>query len=81
MPCSLKEVIKGLGEGHVYRHALGNERGTETGYMTVTPVCPDEFRHDVAGHNEYGGWGGSADLPIDFLQDGKWEADGWELIR
>lgn len=71
---TLSQVIEGLKKGIAYERTLEDDGGKEY----VTPIGNGEFRHDVSGMNTYGGWGGSNTLPIEILNSGRWEQDGWE---
>jgi len=69
----LQQVIEGLKAGKSYQRTLEDDGGKEY----LNPAGEGEFRHDVAG-KAHGGWGGSCTMPIETLQNGRWNQDGWE---
>jgi hypothetical protein len=69
----LEQVIAGLEMGQSFKRMLDNDPGWEY----VSPAIPGMFHHDVAGESN-GGWGGSADLSVEILSNGRWAKDGWE---
>ena len=69
---TLSQVIEGLSGGVTYHRELDSDRG----YETLTPLGNGDFRHDVRG-GANGGWGGSANLPIATLCNGRWPNDKW----
>lgn len=70
---TLHEVIDGLKKGIAYERELSGDSGVEY----LTPAGNGEFRHDVHGE-AHGGWGGSNTMPIEVLNNGRWEQDEWK---
>ena len=74
MTVSLKEVIAGLRQGKRFLHVEVQDGGV-TCKQWIRSVGEHTVRHDVSFSS---GGGGSADLPIETLSNGRWEESGWE---
>jgi hypothetical protein len=73
---TLKEVIEGLKQGKRF------ERESTNAVEYVTPWGEGMFKHDVVGEDQgQGGWGGSTQLTISTLENGRWNKDGWKLVK
>ena len=70
---NLSEVIDGLSIGKSFKRPLDGSEGFEY----VHSLNEFKFTHTVAGSNEYGGYGGVADLTMDTLRNGCWHSEGW----
>lgn len=74
---NLNEVFRGLSKGQSFKHMLDQGDGWEY----VRPTRDSSFfEHTVAGESD-GGWGGCAELHINVLLNGCWDAEGWELVE
>lgn len=68
---TLQAVRDGLTEGRKFKRPL-----SDGGFEYVKPCGWDMFAHTVIGESN-GGWGGYAELPISYLESGRWESNGW----
>jgi len=73
MSYTLDEMITRLPIGMAFKRNLYPSGGWEY----VRPINEKTISHTVAGHNEYGGYGGQAELDISVLDNGHWASDGW----
>jgi len=75
----LNEVINGLKQGKSFERA-----GTSTGggkYVEkLIAVSAIYFKHQIVGAMSGHGWGGSSQLEINILNNGRWDEDGWKEI-
>jgi hypothetical protein len=69
----LNAMIQGLVSGKSFKRPLDNSEGFEY----VRSINSTMFSHTVSGCNEYGGYGGQADLSISTITYDRWANHGW----